>query len=92
MLRRWNYRDYYHPDISKASEEEEHMRSHMGMGFPSIFFFPPSFPPQPPNPLLPLLLQPSSNQSINKPNPIYTYIHTHTLHSTPQEKKSQIEG
>lgn len=28
MLRRWNYRDYYHPNVS--GDEEEHMLSHAG--------------------------------------------------------------
>lgn len=29
MLRQWNYRDYYHPNIS--AEQETHMASHAGM-------------------------------------------------------------
>ncbi|MCJ1261073.1 hypothetical protein MMC22_000937 [Lobaria immixta] len=29
MLRRWNYRSYYHPNVSDV--EEEHMLSHVGM-------------------------------------------------------------
>ncbi len=32
MLRKWNYKDYYHPNLTH--EEEEHMLSHAGT--PSI--------------------------------------------------------
>ncbi len=33
MLRQWNYRDYYHPNITAG--EAEHLQSHIGM--PALF-------------------------------------------------------
>ena len=33
MLRQWNFRDYYHPNLTEG--EKEHLESHIGMYAPS---------------------------------------------------------
>ena len=32
MLRQWNYKDYYHPNMTV--QEEKHLGSHIGMSLP----------------------------------------------------------